>query len=90
MNSLDWYIDLFRDIEKPTDVVAMYKIVVYDVREAVARLLLDHTGKLGEAIQVEMSMRWHLARAKASGAEVYCVYHACDMKLCPAGAHDDE
>lgn len=90
MNSLLWYINLCLDVRTLDDAIAVPKIVVHDIRTAIAQLLLDHTGKFGSAIQVESMRRWHFARAEAIGANCYCVHHACDSKLCPSdGVHDD-
>lgn len=39
-------------------------------------------------ITYELLMRAMAARARASGAEVYCVAHDCDIKVC-ASKHPD-
>jgi hypothetical protein len=32
--------------------------------------------------KTERAYRWHLARARALGCAVYCVFHADDMEKC--------
>lgn len=40
--------------------------------------------------KTERWYRWHLARVRALGCEIYCVYHACDATKClDDGSHDD-
>lgn len=86
---LAWYLRLVADVRSVGDALAVPKIVAMNMREAAARFILDKT-KLGDAIRVELSTRWHSARAEALGSSCYCVYHACDVKDCPPGFHDDD
>lgn len=91
MNSLRWYIALCLDVRTLADAIAVPKIIMGDIRTAIAQVLLDHTGKFGNAMQVESMRRWHFARAEAMGAINYCVWHACDSTKCPNdGVHTDD
>ena len=63
-------------------------ILLHDARHWLARWLLD--GPLGRAIESEVGYRQMLAHATAMGSDCFCVYHDCDTKDCPPGAHEDD
>jgi hypothetical protein len=60
---------------------AVPKLILHDVERFVATVILDHTS-FGRALTSEVLLRRSFDRAKASGADVFCVYHDCDIHRC--------
>lgn len=86
----EMYLDYTRKIE-----AVLERFSDDQLREFVERL--DESKKpwqalWGDRADAIIGVRWHHSRAvKAieAGAPGYCVYHACDTRQCPPGAHDD-
>ena len=73
----DWYASLIR-------------FPIRDATTIAVRAILDWTGGLGRAVAIEVLIRRSSAKATAIGADVFCVYHDCDVLECPPGEHDDD
>lgn len=86
--TMNWF-RMILDVGTLGDAAAVPKLIAMDVRQAVARFLLDKT-KIGEAVIVEERFRYTLKRARELKCDVYCCYHDCDSKDCPVGFHDDD